>query len=247
LILAEHDEKGGGFTSEFGVLDADGHFRPLAGGSAFMQEAAVSPDAREVFINGAAVAVDTGQIVDSFDGPPGVTVGWGSAGVVYRRSPDDGTRSFLWQPGGSPVPLSVDVLMVARDSNRVLVREPRCVSVVELIPNGATSLVAKWCGNVNFVYELSPDGTYVLWKGAVAQTVTGNQVVRFDALSGVQVLEWTRGWEDASHILFPVELHGSKVQIVRCDVSTTECERAGSPVRVAASDIVSFSGVSGER
>jgi len=243
LILVEHHSRSG-FTSEFGVLTPDGQFRPLAGGNVFMQEAAVSPNGRQVFIDGAAVDVASGRIIATFSGRTGATIGWNATGVVYRSYAHGGTPSYLWALVRPPVLLSADVVMVARDSTRALVREPRCVSVVELLPNGATSQVARWCGDP--VYELSPDGTYVLGRGPAARVVTGNDVVRFDALSAMRV-QGDPGWEDNTHVLFPVELSGSRVQVLRCNVGTGDCERAGAPVRVDVNDTVSFSGLTGER
>lgn len=246
LVLVEHDrtERGGVFTSEFGVLDAAGGFRPLPHPRVSAQEAVISPDGSQIF-HGSVVDLASGQVVGSPDVRPTLSTGWNAAGIVYQGAPYGNGPSYFWVPGEPAARLAVDVLMVARNSDRALVFGPDrdCMSVVELLSGGATSEVARWCGQP--VYELSPTGRYVLQDGPVATTVEGGNQVRFQDVVGLPTR--SPGWEDETHVLYPVETSDRTVQPVRCDVTTGSCERAGEPVSLTTRDDVSFSAVSGER
>lgn len=244
LVLAEN-RTDGAFTSTFGVLSPDGSFRELPSfPDRFTQEAAVSPDGNEVFSDSTVLDMRDGAVVDQLARPAATSVGWNQAGIFYT---DRSARTHLWSPGADPVQLKVDVMTVAEDSDRVLVRGPGrgCASVVQVSAEGATSALFKGCGET-VPSDLSPDGDRVLTRDLDVVSIADGAVTALPALAGLQDRDESAGWEDNGHILVAVRASGDHVQPVRCDVVAATCERAGEPLSTV-NDYIDFSSYAGEK
>lgn len=244
LVLSEHWSFGA-FSSQFGVLTADGSFRALpAFPGRFTQEAAVSPDGSQVFSDSAVLDVGDGTVVDRPALVAASAIGWNQAGIIYL---DAIGRTTLWSPGSDPAQLKVDVMTVAEDSDRVLVRGPGrgCASVVQVSAEGATSALFKGCGET-VLSDLSPDGDRVLTRDLDVVSIADGAVTALPALAGFQDRVESAGWEDNGHILVAVRASGDHVQPVRCDVVAATCERAGEPLSTV-NDYIDFSSYAGEK
>lgn len=168
--------------------------------------------------------------------------------VYYKPEPPDGTRQPLssWstgQDGPTVVPGSYDATALSADGQLV-------AYLTEITDSGTCTQVDDRIGGVPLfdtcdhqVRGFSPDGSYAwavpsysegysLGDLALLDVQTGEVIRRLPSFdNGLDFMDAT--FEDADHLLIQAE-QGGQTALVRCTVSTGECEAATPPAKGTA-------------
>ncbi|MHB1472425.1 MAG: hypothetical protein ACYCV4_02160 [Dermatophilaceae bacterium] len=155
-------------------------------------------------------------------------LGWTTRGLLLS----DGSRTWLWKPGGSSTTEIPDVnhaSVIPTDPGRLLVETGRpgarfCVHLYTLSSRQVGPVLTCDVGNG---WAVSPDGRHAVIGSTVVDLPSGRV--------GPELMDklgfYSPHWEDSTHVLthiFEAEPQGQPAAPiwVRCDVTTGACEQA---------------------
>lgn len=155
-------------------------------------------------------------------------LGWSTRGLLLS----DGSRTWLWKPGGSSTTEIPDVnyaSVIPTDPGRLLVEAGRpgarfCVHLYTLSSRQMGPVLTCDVGNG---WAVSPDGRHAVIGSSVVDLASGS--VGPDLMDKLGF--YFPHWEDSTHVLthiFEAEPQGQPAAPiwVRCDVTTGGCEQA---------------------
>jgi|RhiMethySRZTD1v2_1073278.scaffolds.fasta_scaffold17500_7 hypothetical protein len=254
ISVTRYNRQGMPGDRTYGVLTASGSFERLpsvlAKGDA--QVEALSPDGGLFADGGALIDVDSRTVVGQLPKNAVYASEWTDAGLLYNGWPNAINRVtnpsyWLWNPGSAPIRLDADLRWEVTTSARTWLTANGCRQLVQLQADGSMTPVHPTCTK-HRPLSLSPRGTYLLTQDfSVITTGDGNA----EPFAGVPEAVVQRGvvwWEDDDHFIVSAEgtdsTRGSvgdsggprHAILVRCSISTYECERAGNKFMLAASD-----------
>jgi hypothetical protein len=222
---------------------------PYGGG---VQVEALSPDGRLVAEGGALVDVDSRTVVGRVPENAVYASAWTEAGLLYNRWPTAINRVknpsyWLWNPGSAPIRLAADLRWEVTTSARTLLITNGCTQLVQLQADGSLTPVHPTCIE-HRPLSLSPGGTYLLTRDFNVITTEDGSAEPFAGIPEEVVQRGWVWWEDDDH--FIVSAEGTDTTrgrmgdpggprhaiLVRCSISTHDCERASNKFTLAASD-----------
>lgn len=248
LVFIEYDNKRGIPSDTFyGVLAADGTIERLPADpySHAVQVNALSPDGTLFAEGQALIDVDSRTIVGRLPGNAFFSHEWTDAGLIYATWREISSW-WLWNPGSPPIELGAR-LRDLTTSGLTMVTTDGCTQVVQLHSDGSMTPVYPTCIEGRHL-SLSPSGTYLLTQDFKVITAESGSVEPFPGIpESVMEHTWV-WWEDDDHFIVSAEgtdsTKGSMRDpggprhaiLVRCSISTHECEHARKRFTLAASD-----------
>lgn len=241
LIFKESDnDQGLPARTAYGVLTASGEFKELPtdpyNGSVQVQ--ALSPDEETFATGGALIDLRTLHVVGTTPDDAKFASDWTTAGLLYLDS--DG-KMWLWNQGSPAAPVNASFIAVARGA-AIGVTDPQsgCGRVTQIDSDGMLQDLYTGC-NDNAPLSVSPDGRFALTQGLGMVDVDSGAVQATADIPGEVVAKWHGSvwWENDHSVLLSVlgppagrdqcgRANGPRpAVIVRCDVSSMTCQRAG--------------------
>jgi hypothetical protein len=244
VVFIEYDDKRGIPPDTFyGVLAADGTIDRLPADpySRAVQVNALSPDGTLFAEGQALIDVDSRTIVGRLPANAYFSYEWTDAGLIYSGRREN-SPWWLWNPGRPPIELGAGLDGVVTTSARTLMTTSGCTQVAQLHSDGSMTPIFATCIEGRHL-SLSPSGTYLLTRDFNVITASTGSVEPFPGIpEDVMEHTWV-WWEDDDHFLVSAEgpaMGGPggprHAILVRCSVSTHDCERAGNQFTLAASD-----------
>ena len=255
LVGVEHyDHTGMPVKVSYGVLSATGSFERLPADpyDGEVQVEALSPDGRLFAQGGALIDVDSRTIVGRVPGNADYATEWTDAGLLYNGWPTANNRvpspSYrLWNPGSAPIELDANLRWEVTASARTWLTTNGCTHLVQLHADGSLTRVLPTCIEGRPL-SLSPSGTYVLTRDFNVISTEAGSAEPFAGLPEEIVRRGWVWWEDDDHFIVSAEGTDSTrgamgdpggprhAILVRCSVSTHECERASNKFTLTAAD-----------
>lgn len=249
LVAVEyHNDRGIPVDGAHGVVSANGKFERLPPDpyDGAVQVEALSPDGRLFAEGRALIDVDSRTIVGQLPDNAFYSSEWIDAGLLYHDRTENPSY-WLWNPGGAPIRLDADLRWEVTTSGRTRVTTNGCAQLVQLQADGSLTPIHPACIE-HRPLSLSPGGTYLLTRDFHVITTADGSVEPFPGIPEEVVRRGWIWWEDEDHFIVSAEgtdsTRGSMGDpvgplhaiLVRCSISTRECERASDRFMLTASD-----------
>jgi hypothetical protein len=242
LVFKEsNDQHGNPTRTAYGVLTASGVFKELPADpyQGSVQVQALSPDGNTFATGGVLIDLRTLHIVGRTPNHARFASNWTTAGLLYL----DGDNLWrLWNEGAPSVPVdAASFTSVARDAAvAVTDKQGGCGRVVRIRQDGTLEDLYTGCDD-SAPLSVSPDGRLTLtWGLGIVDVDSGASLGAFDIPADVAA-KWHgwAWWENDENVLLSVvgsppwrdqvgDANGSRpAVIVRCDLSSMTCQRAG--------------------
>lgn len=251
VAVGYYNNRGIPVNGAYGVLTANGAFErlpadPYGGG---VQVEALSPDGRLFAEGGALVDVDRRTVVGQVPDNAFYSSEWTDAGLLYHdwTRPGENPSYWLWNPGSAPIRLAADLRWEVTTSARTWLTTNGCRQLVQLQVDGSLTPVHPTCIE-HRPLSLSPRGTYLLTRDFNVIATEDGSAEPFAGIPEEVVQGGWVWWEDDDHFIVSAEGTDSTrgrmgdpggprhAILVRCSISTHDCERASSKFTLAASD-----------
>lgn len=223
---------------QIGIIAPDGTFTPLPDQprASLVSPLVVSPDRTQLAVGPEVRDVGTGEIVTSFPHPDAFAVAWLDEGIVYTTDMGYKTRMWIWQPGSEP---EETFLFEAASTHGgiVVTADGDCAGVGPL--SEPPSTYQRVCEGA--VLSISPQGQRVFTETFTVVDVASGEATTLPVPAKSyrpgrgdwSALHLTTFWEDEDHLVLLIPGKNQAIfSFVRCEISTSTCERASDELQV---------------
>lgn len=242
LVFQETDNRQGlPAQTGYGVLTRTGEFQKLPPDpyQGSVQVQALSPDGTTFATGGALIDLRTFQVVGRTPTDAYFAATWTTRGLLYF---DSDNKTWLWNQGTAAVRVDASSFTdVARDAPiAVTDRQSGCGRVTQIRGDGTLKDLYIGC-DATTPMTVSPDGRFALTKSLDVVDLNSGEAVGALGIPAevAKKSDWFGWWESDHSILFSLEgqpgsrnilgdATGSRpAVIVRCEVASESCQRAG--------------------